>query len=40
MDNSNLTLIDAGARFGPHPSWSELYKSDLLLIYAFEPEEE
>ena len=40
MDNSNLTLIDAGARFGPHPSWSELYKSNLLLIYAFEPEEE
>ncbi len=40
MDSEIINIIDAGARFGPHPSWTELFRSDLLSIHAFEPEEE
>ena len=40
MENNKITLIDAGARFGPHPSWQELFNSGLTIIHAFEPEED
>jgi len=33
-----MIVIDAGARFGPHPSWNELFTKGLCTIHAFEPE--
>lgn len=32
------TVFDVGARYGPHPSWSQLFGKDLCIIHAFEPE--
>lgn len=37
-DGKKLVVVDAGARFGPHPSWKDLYNSGLALIHGFEPE--
>ena len=33
-----ITVIDAGARYGPHPSFQKLFNKNLSRIYAFEPE--